>query len=171
VTVGQSLGEHLVLGSTLKLVHVDQTAADLDVGVMGTFGPIRTAIVARGLRDPDLTAEGTPVSPGRRVRAGAAYIPAARGSVSWLASVDADLTTNATAFGDERRLAGGVEVSKGRIISVRGGANVSTVGDRRDVYSAGASVGVRSGFYVDAQITRGHDELLKRWGFAVRVTF
>src|SRR5436305_3670665 len=41
-TFGQSIAQHLVLATTVKLVNVqNDTQADLDVGVMGSFGMVR----------------------------------------------------------------------------------------------------------------------------------
>src|SRR5262249_17765076 len=51
-TVGQSIGEHLVLGTTLKLLHAQDTSADLDVGVMATFGPARIGATLRDVTEP-----------------------------------------------------------------------------------------------------------------------
>ncbi|MES1164762.1 MAG: hypothetical protein ABUR63_03320, partial [Verrucomicrobiota bacterium] len=47
-TVGQSVGEHLVVGSTLKLVRaVDQTHVDADVGAMVTKGAVRFGLTVK----------------------------------------------------------------------------------------------------------------------------
>ena len=171
VTVGQSLGEYLVLASTLKLVQVDQTRGDLDVGVMATLGAVRLAAVVKNLGDADLTAGGLPVSPGRQVRVGGAYLPQSRGAVSLVAAVDADLTKTPTAWGDERHVAGGVELWLKRRLGVRGGIGLNTVGDARPSFSGGASAAIRGGLYVDAQVTRGDDEATKGWGLALRAMF
>lgn len=171
VTVGQSLGEHLVAGSTLKLVQADQTRGDLDLGVMGTLGPARVAAVVKNLVDADLTAGGLPASPRRQVRVGAAYFRQPGRAVSLVAAVDADLTRSQTAWGDERHLAGGIELWVKRRLGVRGGAGLNTVGNARRSFSGGASAAIRGGFYVDAQVTQGDDEATKGWGFAIRATF
>jgi hypothetical protein len=171
VTVGQSLGEHLVLGSTLKLVQVDQTRGDLDLGVMATLGVARLAAVVKNLAAADLTAEGLPVYPGRQVRVGGAYFPRSDGAMSLVAAVDADLTRTTTVWGDERHLAGGVELWLKRRLGVRGGIGLNTIGDARRSFSGGASAMIRGGLYVDAQVTEGVDEATKGWGFALRATF
>ncbi len=170
-TVGQSLGEYLVVASTVMLVRADQTRGDLDLGAILKLGPARFAISAKHVAAPDLTADGNPVGPGRQVRVGAAYAPKARGTMSVIAAVDADLTTTATATGDERHVAAGAELHAGRRIGLRGGVSGNTVGDVRRSFSAGASAGLRSGMFVDGQITRGDDEAKKGWGFDLRVTF
>jgi hypothetical protein len=171
ITIGQSIGEHLVLGSTLKLVHADQTRGDLDVGIAGRFGATRFGAAVRNVRDVALTGDGIPLSAGRQVRVGAAYAPLPRGERSMIASVDADLTTTPTASGDERHVAGGVELWLSRRLGVRGGASVNTVGDTRPSISGGASVAVRRAVYADAHVTQGEDEATRGWGLALRVTF
>lgn len=170
-TVGQSLGEYLVIASTLKLVRADQTRGDLDVGAMVRVGSARFAITAKHVVAPDLTADGNPVTLDRQVRVGAAYAPAAGGSVSVIAAVDADLTTTRMAAGDERHLAGGAELHVGRRVGLRGGVSINTIADLRRSFSGGASAGIASGFYIDAQMTRGDDDAKKGWGFDLRVTF
>ncbi len=106
VTTGQSLGEHLVVASTAKLVRADQTRGDLDLGALMKVGSVRLGISAKNMVAPDLTVDGNPVEHKRQVRVGAAFVRAARG-VSLIAAVDADLTTTATAGGEARHVAGG----------------------------------------------------------------
>src|SRR4029077_5155073 len=83
VTTGQSLGEHLVVASTLKLVRADQMRGDVDLGALVKAGSVRLGISAKNMAAPDLTADGNPVEHTRQVRVGAAYVPAAppRGAV------------------------------------------------------------------------------------------
>jgi hypothetical protein len=170
VTVGQSLGQHLVLASTLRLVHADQTGADLDLGAMVKVGSVRFGVSAKNLYKPGLTADGIAVDLNRQVRVGAAYAPRAGKTVSLIADFDADLTTTSTEAGDERHIAGGAELRTGRI-GVRGGLSGNTVGDVRRAYSGGASLGIAAKAFLDAQITRGDDDAKKGWGVALRVTF
>ncbi len=169
VTVGQSLGDHLVVASTISLVWADQARGDVDVGAMGRLGPARLAIVVKHLGAPDLTSSGEPYELDRQVRAGVAIT--SEGRVSMTGAVDADLTTTSTAAGDERHLAGGLEVWIRRGLGVRGGASVNTVGDVRPSFSAGGSVAFASGVYAEGQITRGDDEMLKSWSLGLKVTF
>jgi hypothetical protein len=169
-TVGQSLGDHFVVGSTLRLVHADQNKGDVDLGAMGTLGPASLAIVVKHIGSPDLTAEGYAFELEPQVRVGAAFRSPGRGA-GLTAAVDADLTTTSTGLGDARHLAGGAEFWVNPLIGVRGGARVNTIGDLRATFSAGASFAPKAGFFVDGQVTLGDDELTKGWGLAVRVTF
>ncbi len=70
----------------------------------------------------------------------------------------------------ERHLAGGAELWAGRV-GLRGGLSVNTVDDVRRSLSAGASLAIYSGLFVDTHVTRGDDEVTKGWGFDLRVTF
>jgi hypothetical protein len=167
VTVGQSLGEHLVLGSTLKLLWGERTTGDLDVGAMASVGSIRLAAVVKNVVAADVAVDRTL---DRQARVGVAYFAKARHPIT--VAVDADLTRTTTAFGDERRVTGGVDVGLNRWISVRGGAGVNTAGGVRHAESGGVSVALpKKGLNVDAQITQGDDEALKGWGLGFRVTF
>jgi hypothetical protein len=169
-TVGQSLGKYLVLASTLKLVRADQTRGDFDAGAMVKLGSARFAVSAKNLYAPDLTAGGAPVDLNRQVRVGAAYVPSPGKTVSVIADLDADLTTTHTAAGDERHIAGGAELRSGRL-GVRGGLSGNTVGDVRRSFSAGASLALTKGFFVDSQVTRGDDDAKRGWGVALRVAY
>jgi hypothetical protein len=169
VTTGQSLGEYLVVASTAKLVRADQTRGDLDLGALVKLGSVRLGISAKNMIAPDLTADGNPVEHKRQVRVGAAFVRGARG-VSLIAAVDADLTTMATAAGEARHVAGGAEVQAGRL-GLRGGISVNSIDEARPSFSGGASIAVRQGMFVDGHVTRGDDDAMKAWGFALRVTF
>jgi hypothetical protein len=170
VTTGQSLGEYLVVASTAKLVRADQTRGDLDLGALVKVGSVRLGMSARNMVAPDLTVDGNPVEHKRQVRVGAAFVPMARRGVSLIADVDGDLTTTATASGDVRHVAGGAEVRAGRL-GLRGGVSVNTIADVRPSVSAGVSLAVKTGTFLDAHVNRGDDDAMKAWGFALRVTF
>src|SRR5204863_5247621 len=94
VTVGQALGDHLVLGSTLKLVRAAQSHGDLDMGVMARFGAARMGFVVKNIRKPSFDTDAGPLELKRHARAGAALIGRTPGLINELAlAVDADLTT------------------------------------------------------------------------------
>jgi hypothetical protein len=170
-TVGFSVGDHIVLGSTLDLLLADQVRGDVDVGVLGTFGPARAALVVKHVVAPDLTSDGVPLGFVRQVRIGAAWVWPPRGQLRMTGSVDADLTATPTAAGDERHLAGGFEAWVTRFLGVRGGVSVNTVTDARPSASIGASAAVRSRFFIDGQVTGGKDAMTKGWGLGARVAF
>ena len=170
VTTGQSLGRYVVVASTLKVVGADQIRGDFDLGAIVKVSSVRLGISAKNLAAPELTADGNSVEHTRQVRVGAAYAPGARGGVALIAAVDADLTATATAGGDARHVAGGAEVRAGRL-GLRAGVSRNTIAAPRPSFSAGASIGVRTGTFLDAHVTRGDDDAMKAWGFALRVTF
>lgn len=168
-TVGQSVGEHLVVGSTLKLVRGNgDTRTDLDLGVMASFGPARVGLGVRNVTVPEFE-DGLRLR--RQVRAGVSF-QAGSGARSVTLAADADLTETAMVTGDERHVAVGAETwDASRRVGLRGGMSVNTVGERRPSASGGGSVGLRSGTYVDGYVTRGADVGRTGWGLSFRVTF
>lgn len=174
-TVGQSIGDYLVLASTFRIVNGGgDTEGDFDVGAMAAFGLWRAGVTIRNVREVNLpAADGGEVTLSRQVRAGVALTTAARSSFGGIVvAVDADMMAVPTAVGDERRIAVGGEVwSRGRTIGARGGFSASTLGDARTAGSGGISVAVKRGIYLDGQLTGGSDSTRKGWSAAFRVTF
>jgi hypothetical protein len=173
-TMGQSIGGHLVVASTLKLVHVlSDTRADLDLGTMASFGAVRLGLTVRDVRSPTFGSGDGTFELASRARAGVAVIAPPR---RWLdrltVALDADLTKAPVDGRDERRVAGGAEgwVLGGRL-GVRGGIGMNTVGERRSFTAFGVSAAPFPRVYVDGAVTRGPDEAQNRWGFGLRLTF
>jgi hypothetical protein len=103
---------------------------------------------------------------------GLAYVPLPSGGRSINIVLDADLTTTATAAGDQRHLAGGVELWAHRRLGVRGGFTVNTVGDLRPTFSAGVSAAVRPSLFLEAAATHGDGAAARNsWGIGARATF
>jgi hypothetical protein len=195
-SVGQSLGSHLVIGSTFKLVSAGsasavqaaangsldaaaaidpsgETHAGLDVGAMATFGPARIGLMVRNVKQPEFGSGADAFTLSRTARLGAALSSGTRGVIgSATVAVDADLTKTTTVWGDERRLAAGGEVwTSARTFGVRGGVSVNTIGDRRAALSGGLSAALKKGLYADGELTGGTDQGRKGWTLGVRVTF
>ncbi len=195
-TVGQSLGEHLIVGSTLKLVRgelgagtrpvsgasLDQasdlesrgeTHVGVDVGAMAIAGELRVGLTIRNLTEPQFGSGVDVMVLKRHARGGLAWLSGAHGPFGTVTvSADADLTAPTTALGDERRVAAGVEVStQDRRIAARSGIGASTLGSRRPSFSAGLSAAIRRGSYIDVAATGGTDQVRRGWGLALRVTF
>ena len=83
--------------------------------------------------------------------------------------MDSDLTKTPTAFGDVRHLAAGIEAGlHGGRFQMRGGVSRNTVGESRPSWSAGASVALKRGLYIDGATTQGSDQALKSWSAALR---
>ena len=177
ISVGQSLGDRLVLASTLKLGRAHDTHADIDIGTMARFGLMRLGLVVKNVRKPTFATAGGPLPLHRQARAGAALLAQSSGFVNNIVvAFDADLVKSTTIGGDERRVAGGLEVwTFRRALAIRLGASANTIGEARSAIAGGASVVLVTGTYVksffDAQVTGGSDEARRRWGVALRLTF
>lgn len=195
VTVGQSIGEHLVLGSTLKLLlggaisdasegasldtadDLDvprDVRADLDLGAMANFGHVRLGITVRNVTEPDFGDDTPdPLVIERQARAGLAYLSTANGFVEGvIVSADADLMTTRTVMGDVRHVAVGSEAwLVNRRLGLRGGVSANTVGDLRPAGSAGVTVALTRLFHVNAALTLGSDDSLTGWSAGVSVAY
>jgi hypothetical protein len=194
-TVDQSIGEHLVIGTTLKLMQAGRVSSttlgsdplddaddldvdrhfrlDLDAGVMANLGRVRLGLTARNLRKPGFGEGRDRLTLRRQVRVGMAVVSVPNGALQgFTAAADADLTRTATANGDVRHVAAGVEgwLAKGRL-GIRAGASANTVGERRPAASVGASVALTRGFHVNVSRTAGRDESVTGWSSSVSVTF
>jgi hypothetical protein len=171
-TVGQSIGEHLVVGTTIKLLHAGDTSADLDAGVMATFGRARFGATLRNISQPTFGSGADAFSLQRHARAGFALTSGQRGVVgSATVSVDADLTREHGPIGDERFVSvGGEAWAPHNTVGIRGGLRRNTVGAKETLLAGGASVAVRQATFVDVYATTG-DNVRHGWGIALRVTF
>jgi hypothetical protein len=108
----------------------------------------------------------------RQTRVGVALDIEKAGGPPLTLAVDADARTYTTASGDRRVIAAGVEQWLGmRRIGVRGGGRFNMVGARERVATAGASVLVRTGLYVEGQVARGGSDAERGWGVGARMTF
>jgi hypothetical protein len=152
-------------------------AFDLDLGAMGAFGPLHLGITARNVRQPefDMPGGGTPVALKRQIRIGAAVAPqlSGRGLIdAFTVAVDDDLTRSITVLGERRHLAAGAEAwLLNRHVGVRGGIRINTLGERLPIATAGLSVALHSGVYVEGEISRGRDAVAQGWGLGARLTF
>jgi hypothetical protein len=196
MTVGQSVGSHLVLASTVKLVRagavvssetaqggaldraddldVDRdTGFDLDLGAMVRFGWLRIGAAVQHVREPDFGEGLNRIVLDRQARVGVAMMKGKTGVFDAVTlAVDTDLTTSSTVLGDTRQVAGGGEISMfKRRLALRGGLSADSLGERRLARSTGASVALRSGIYVDGAWTIGADEQRTGWSISLRSSF
>ena len=196
-SIAQSIGSHLVVGTTVKVVNggvqsvvlpavtasldaatdLDpdgETHAGMDVGAMATLGVLRIGVMVRNaFTEPTFVSGLESFQLTRTARVGGALSSGTRGviGVATLA-FDADLLTTATVLGDERRIAAGGEVwTSGRTFGIRGGWGISTIGLRRTLLSGGVSASVKKGIYADAEYSGGNDLGRKGWAAGLRVTF
>jgi hypothetical protein len=176
VTVGQSLGNHFVIGSTLKVLNAGQLRGGLDLGGMVTFGMARIGVSVRNVTEPTFGEGADALALKRQARAGFALSTGPRGVIGTGAvAVDADLTTTVTAAGEQRWVAVGGEIwTTQRVLGLRGGVSRNLVGSEETSLSGGASVAFRRQrsviSYVDGQVTGG-SEAPRSWSVGLRVTF
>jgi hypothetical protein len=177
VTVGQSLGNHFVIGSTLKVLNAGQLRGGLDLGGMVSFGMARVGLSVRNVTEPRFGEGANALVLKRQARAGFALSTGPRGAIGTGAvAVDADLTTTVTAAGEQRRVAVGGEIwTTQRVLGLRGGVSRNLVGSEETLLSGGASVAFRRQrsltSYVDGQVTGGSDETSRSWSVGLRLTF
>jgi hypothetical protein len=195
-TVGQSVGNHLVIASTLKFVRAGsttsmggstggsldaaaaldvslETKADLDVGALAVWGPLRLGVSARHVGNPGFGSGASRLDLGRQARMGLAWVVGQPGSATEVtAAVDADLTRTPTAFGDARHVAAGLEASlPRRRLTLRGGVSINTAGQAGASTSAGASLRLaKEGVYLDGARMFGSDRSRSGWAVGLRLT-
>ena len=201
VTLVHSLVSGVHVGTTLKYVHAapsfalgdvggstsdlldtgdelsagdGQDAFDLDVGAVATAGPLRVGGVVRNVREPDFDGGGDePFRLPRQVRAGVAF-DAERTPIGipLIVSLDADLKAYTVGTGERRVVALGAEHwLMARRLGVRGGGRFNTSGRQDRAATAGLSVAVRSGLFVEAHGVRGGGDDERGWGVSARVSF
>jgi len=190
-TVGQSLGNHAVLGSTLKWASAGTTtgpgtsfdeandlevekesAADLDVGAMLRFGRTRVAASMKHLNEPKFGEGPGQLVLRRQARAGVAWVGGAPSAPAMItAAFDADLLKTPTVLGDVRHIAAGADLMLNKLrTAVRGGWSGNTIGDLRSSTSAGISGAIMKGVFFDAARTWGSDESRTGWAVGFRLT-
>jgi hypothetical protein len=193
---GQSLGQHFVIASTMKLVRgsfevvstTDSAASldrakelrgqtstrlDLDLGAMAIFGPARFGASVRNVRRPSFGDGNDTLELQRQARIGGALSAGATGApLRVTLAVDADLTRTRRVTGESRHVAMGAEgwVLGGRL-GVRGGINIDTLDSEPTVPTFGVSVGVTRRAYLEWGTIHGSDDRRKGWGSDLRVAF
>ena len=194
ITLVQSLADGVAVGATIKLVRgtaavvaapaaqaedlldgwdaLGRTGsrADLDVGIMATGRLGSIGLTVRNLTEPSFeTGDDEERALERQARAGVSILLVP----SWKLAADVDLTTNDGLLGDLREVALGTEGRLTRRLTARAGLRLNTAGDRgrSPAVSAGGSVVLTGGVFLDAQITGGTDDALRGWGVAGRLVF
>jgi hypothetical protein len=195
-TVGQSIGAHLVVASTVKLVRAGGAAdvrdrattsldtaddlnpqaemhAGLDLGAMAKFRIVTLGLMVRDATESTFGDGDAAFRLARHARAGIAVSSGGgQGATQITVAADADLTRTNGVLGEERRFGAGAEVwAPSRRFGIRGGIGGNLIDRVRPAPSGGISAAVRPGTYVDAHVTWGSDEARRGWGAAFRVTF
>jgi F plasmid transfer operon, TraF, protein len=196
-TLVQSIGSHIAIGGTAKLVRGEASAGrvtlsnpdildaadlfpreattkfDTDIGVI-VSGPVAKAGVAvRNLFEPDFAVpDGVPITLERRIRGGVSLLLLQAVTVS----ADVDFTKADTTLGEWRDAAVGAEARLARRAWVRGGVHWNTAGDdggpgAAPVASIGGSYAVYGSVLADGQVSMGSENGDKGWGIGLRFVF
>jgi len=141
---------------------------DLDLGVLATAGVVRFGARMRNVREPSVGL--VPLE--RQLRVGVAVDAEAGGGVPLTIAFDADVDAYQTAAGARRVMALGAEQWWwDRRVGLRAGGRINTAGARERSATAGASVALRAGLYVEGHVVRGGSADERGWGIAARVSF
>jgi hypothetical protein len=179
VSLLHSLTDYLVVGATPKVVRgAGSTTFDVDAGLMIAVERLRLGVVTRNLTTPALAGttaaeagEDGEIELSREVRIGAGWGSGWPGYSRVTVSIDSDLVSRPTPFGERRDVAAGVETWwRDRRLGLRGGLRRSTIGDARGAVAAGASWGFGPSILVEGHVTAGqHNE--RGWSVGVRAGF
>jgi hypothetical protein len=165
------VGELLDAGDALEGGEAD-AAFGIDAGLIGTAGALRAGLLVRNAVESELENAAGVARFDRQVRAGLAYDAEAIGGPPLTVALDADLTVAETPLGERRNLAVGAEQWLWRErLGIRGGARFNTAGANERAATAGLSLAVRAGLFVDAHVVGGGREDDRGWGVAARVSF
>jgi hypothetical protein len=179
VSLLQSLTDYIVVGATPKFVRgEDSTTFDVDAGLMIAVERVRLGLVARNLTTPGFTRTATgargadsEIELSREVRIGAAWGSGWPGHTRVTVSVDGDLTSRPTPFGERRDVAAGVETWwRDRRLGLRGGVRRSTIGHARAAAAAGLSWALGRSMFVEGHLTAGQRNE-RGWSVGVRAGF
>jgi len=146
---------------------------DLDIGVLAEAQALRLGLLVKNVLEPEFSnPSGSTLMFERQFRVGLAVDAAKAGGIPLTAAVDLDLRTVATASGDRRNLALGVEqwFAKRRV-AVRGGGRFNMAGSKDRTGTAGGSLSLRPGLFLDGYVVRGGSTDDRGWGVASRVSF
>jgi hypothetical protein len=177
-TLVQSVGGRLAVGATLKVVRgvvseagssVSTNKLDADIGVMAVGSLGRLGLSVRNLIQPEFRAPGGgDIELERHVRGGVSL----NMGRNTMAAADVDLTTRATARGDWREVALGVEANPMRKAWIRSGVHWNTAGDTSaPIGTLGGSYAIYGSTVADAQISFGSGDGDRGWGVGLRFVF
>jgi hypothetical protein len=149
-----------------------QSAFDADIGLLGVAGALRAGLLVRNAREAEFEHEAGAIRMERQIRAGFAYDPANIGGQPLVVALDVDLRTTDDVSGERRNIAvGGERWLWNQRVGIRAGGRFNTAGTKQRAATAGVSVAVRSGLFLDGHLVRGGTEDDRGWGLAARVSF
>ena len=171
-TIAQTLYQGVVVGATFKWLRGQLTAAetegisigdsldeafdrkveadnafDMDIGALVNFGPVNVGYTLKNALQPTFVGPaGIEIQLKRRSRLGISVMPADGLTLAF----DVDLDTADPLVGVRRMMAFGGEIDLGTRTALRGGVRWTRGGDeRRFVASAGASLAIKPGYWID----------------------
>jgi hypothetical protein len=141
---------------------------DMDAGLLAVTGPLRLGAHVRNIREPLFGRVRLP----RQMRVGGAFDAEAIGRLPLTIAVDADIKAYLSASGPRRVVAVGAEQwLRNRRVGIRAGAHANTTGAEERAGTAGATVAVRPGMYLDGHVIWGGSADERGWGVGARVSF
>jgi hypothetical protein len=190
VTVLQGLSKQIIVGSTLKFLRgysalgpvIGSTGGtalsnaydynsgsvdrfDFDIGVLVNLKKVRLGLSTKNLQEPSFpSSAGTAITLKREVRSGISVLPTGGLTLA----MDVDLDTVDLRGGLRRMIALGGEQRIGSRLALRGGVRWSVTGNRQLVGTAGGSVALRAGAWLDLHYTQGDLDGDRGFGIAFR---
>jgi hypothetical protein len=161
-------------GTTLKYVRGDADGGpptgtfDLDVGLLAVGDHLAGGVVVRNVRQPVVGG----VRLDRQVRLGLALRQVAAGPAEVTVALDGDARAYDTVLGERQVVAvGGEAWVFDRRVGLRAGVRFNTTGAEERAWTAGGSLAVRSGVYVEGHLALGGNRAERGWGVAARASF
>ena len=145
---------------------------DLDAGAMASVGNVRVGLAARNLRQPEFRAGGADPTARQAGRGVAFYVPRSPPAGVYgpfSLAFDADLTTTATALGDQRQAAVGSEQwwGSGRV-GTRLGVHWSTLGAAQPaIIRRILTVKLPRSAFAEGHVTKGEEIRDSGWGLGL----
>jgi hypothetical protein len=182
VTLVHTVASGIHLGTTLKYVRgavssggaaeSGGNAFDVDLGGLITHRALRVGMLLRHLTTPGFGDGAARIELPVQGRVGIAFDGEAIGRAPFVLSMDVDVNRIAASDGNRRVVAVGAERwVRGKRLGLRGGARFNTAGRQERAATAGVSVAVKPGMYVEAHAARGGTADDRGWGTGARITF
>lgn len=193
VTLVQSIGDYIVVGSTLKYIRGTATsepvaagssgaalgdvlnldadsqgAFDLDLGVLADLGTFRAGFTLKNVLEPSFAKPaGTAIHLPRRARLGLAWLP----TDGLTLAIDVDLDTADPSVGLREMVALGGETRLGSRVLLRGGVRWLRDSGTRPIGAFGGSLQLHQRLWLDGQVAYGRADEDRGFGIAIRAGY
>jgi hypothetical protein len=139
----------------------------VDIGVLAVVGVVRVGARMGNVIEPEFN--GWRLA--RQTRVGVAFDPEPVSGMPLTLALDADVVEYDSLIGTRRMVALGAEQWLfAKRLGLRGGGRANTTGARERVGTAGASVALRPGMFIDGHVSRGSTHETG-WSVTARVSF